>query len=577
MKGRGAPLPSSLRAFFEPRLGHDFGRVRIHTDAEAAETTSALGAAAFTVRDDVAFAPGRFEPDTPTGRRLIAHELVHVVQQSTGPARIARASYGVVAPNPRGVRGDLVERSDWIPPEEQVAPAPVPELSSEETAPEREVLVVQRQPPDAGGAPDAGPQLAAPTLALAPGANVTRGDNLTVSVNFAPASGETLTVTGWRYETPAHGNVARPAADADFQTRWSGVMAVSGELVFTYRVTPTGPNPPAGSPQTIRSPVAVNDRTGSQWVSVVTEQPEASLAGQPSPPRQFRQLGLHSTVAPALPTPTTTLIANGPNAQRTYVSSLTAGTFTALARIHPDLTAATSAFRTFHLNPSRLYFVVGTTKNLIPLADYSGLTVAAGTVSFTVPNWEAFYKKHNFYRVTATANGAPIVVRQAWWRLAANAEDADIRITNPAAVRAALGIPSTEGYTFTATPRGTWEGYQLMQAPAILAGTRSHEYAHATHSHRANFLKMMRALDPQRKIESVVAAPGHPVNFADRISGLWTEINRPDHELVDEAASRRQEAFVPVAGATMAEINTDPATGAFLGSVWSITDDRQMT
>jgi hypothetical protein len=61
------------------------------------------------------------------------------------------------------------------------------------------------------------------------------------------------------------------------------------------------------------------------------------------------------------------------------------------------------------------------------------------------------------------------------------------------------------------------------------------------------------------------------------VSDWWAEIIRPNHELVNEPASRAAESFVAVAGVTMAGVNTDPATGAFLGSVWDITHDAQMT
>ena len=85
--GQGVPLPDSERAFFEPRLGHPLGGVRIHTSPEAGEAARAISARAFTHRTDVAFAPGEYAPWTSAGRRLLAHELVHVVQQSglTGP------------------------------------------------------------------------------------------------------------------------------------------------------------------------------------------------------------------------------------------------------------------------------------------------------------------------------------------------------------------------------------------------------------------------------------------------------------------------------------------------------------
>lgn len=65
-------------AFFEPRLGRDLGPVRIHADAPAAASARALDARAFTVGHHIVFAAGRYTPRTPAGRRLLAHELVHV-------------------------------------------------------------------------------------------------------------------------------------------------------------------------------------------------------------------------------------------------------------------------------------------------------------------------------------------------------------------------------------------------------------------------------------------------------------------------------------------------------------------
>lgn len=78
----GSPLPPATRAFFEPRFGHDFADVRVHTDARAAEASRSVNALAFTVGRDVAFAGGQYSPQTSGGKRLLAHELAHVVQQS---------------------------------------------------------------------------------------------------------------------------------------------------------------------------------------------------------------------------------------------------------------------------------------------------------------------------------------------------------------------------------------------------------------------------------------------------------------------------------------------------------------
>src|SRR5439155_11614209 len=67
----------------EPRLGHDFSHVRVHTDAKAAESARAVNALAYTVGQNVVFGARQYEPHASEGRRLLAHELTHVVQQGT--------------------------------------------------------------------------------------------------------------------------------------------------------------------------------------------------------------------------------------------------------------------------------------------------------------------------------------------------------------------------------------------------------------------------------------------------------------------------------------------------------------
>lgn len=84
LRSPGHALDADSRAFFEPRFGHDFSPVRIHTGAAAGRSATDLGAAAYTVGRDIVFGAGRFAPGTHEGRRLLAHELTHVVQQSHG-------------------------------------------------------------------------------------------------------------------------------------------------------------------------------------------------------------------------------------------------------------------------------------------------------------------------------------------------------------------------------------------------------------------------------------------------------------------------------------------------------------
>lgn len=83
----GAPLERGLRADMERRFGHDFSHVRIHADRAAAESALDVDAQAYTVGHHVVFGVGNFAPGTHDGRRLIAHELAHVIQQSPQGAR----------------------------------------------------------------------------------------------------------------------------------------------------------------------------------------------------------------------------------------------------------------------------------------------------------------------------------------------------------------------------------------------------------------------------------------------------------------------------------------------------------
>ena len=77
----GRPLDATTRSFFEPRFGVDFSAVRIHTDTKAAASARAVNALAYTVGRDVVFNAGQYAPHRDSGKRLLAHELTHVVQQ----------------------------------------------------------------------------------------------------------------------------------------------------------------------------------------------------------------------------------------------------------------------------------------------------------------------------------------------------------------------------------------------------------------------------------------------------------------------------------------------------------------
>ncbi len=81
----GQPLDENTRAYFEPRFGYDFSQVRVHTGARASESARAVNALAYTTGRDVVFGTSLYTPHSTEGRRLLAHELTHVMQQRERP------------------------------------------------------------------------------------------------------------------------------------------------------------------------------------------------------------------------------------------------------------------------------------------------------------------------------------------------------------------------------------------------------------------------------------------------------------------------------------------------------------
>jgi hypothetical protein len=113
----------------EPRFGHDFSRVRVHTDERAAESAHAVGANAYTAGNHLAFGAGKYAPGTQGGQSLMAHELTHVVQQESGPVAGTSVGDGLSISNPtdaferqaKASAGVFNEHPDNLP---SVAPPP---------------------------------------------------------------------------------------------------------------------------------------------------------------------------------------------------------------------------------------------------------------------------------------------------------------------------------------------------------------------------------------------------------------------------------------------------------------------
>ena len=111
LRSQGRPLEAGTRTFMEERFGYDFGRVRVHTDREAAQTAAAFGARAFTLGQELVFAEGQYAPGTPGGQKLLAHELAHTMQQDSGMPSVRRQAADLSVrglPDGRAAQPDFV-------------------------------------------------------------------------------------------------------------------------------------------------------------------------------------------------------------------------------------------------------------------------------------------------------------------------------------------------------------------------------------------------------------------------------------------------------------------------------------
>jgi hypothetical protein len=95
LRSSGQPLDVATRAFMERRFGHDFSRVRVHLDSQAAASARDVNALAYTVGRDIVFAHGQFAPHTASGQRLLAHELAHTLQQGVAAEQVTMGDFRV--------------------------------------------------------------------------------------------------------------------------------------------------------------------------------------------------------------------------------------------------------------------------------------------------------------------------------------------------------------------------------------------------------------------------------------------------------------------------------------------------
>lgn len=116
----GSPLDTSTKGFMESRFSYDFSKVKIHIGETATRSAGSVNALAYTLGNNIVFGQGQYQPNTLKGKRLLAHELTHVVQQSN-------ASY-----NPYGLptREDDSSVIDSVSPTDTVIQRKPPETPS---------------------------------------------------------------------------------------------------------------------------------------------------------------------------------------------------------------------------------------------------------------------------------------------------------------------------------------------------------------------------------------------------------------------------------------------------------------
>lgn len=110
----GQPMSQTSRQFFEPRFGHNFSNVKIHTDSVAAKSAQSINALAYTTGNNIVFNSGQYSPESDSGKKLMAHELTHVIQQKSAGNKIQR-----MAPCPASLADDAP-----VPPGFHLYPGP---------------------------------------------------------------------------------------------------------------------------------------------------------------------------------------------------------------------------------------------------------------------------------------------------------------------------------------------------------------------------------------------------------------------------------------------------------------------
>jgi hypothetical protein len=411
--------------------------------------------------------------------------------------------------------------------------------------------------------------------------DITRGTKVTFTIQDPPKD---ISVQSWAFEetleTGKKVKVPRPKNDGaeTWNTSWEGQMVVPGKIIVKYQIKKkiSKGKWDIKNEKPLEYEVKVVARTGDPdpWRSTVKrheEQPTSTipnnfLGGQSKPtvpPQKFPDLGLHvSRTEPEKYVPKTINLTKGPN--RGYsIFDIIQLEFHSYGYINDDLRNAQSQFST--AQDGNAYFTMGNspTLNLVKSRQY--YTISGKTVK--VSDEERFRKDHSIpVYITSPPPKRPIASND--WTLSGNSiklviSEDDFRKKYNIGDKAYSIVP---------------ESYRLM-FPRIghadlLKYTQRHEYAGNPNSHRANFEKLVRALDPKAYAENLISRPGAQVNLTQLLNNRLKLLSEDDrHRIVDEETTKNEKKVRYIEGDRIFGCNEDD-TGNLVGIVWNPANNQ---
>jgi hypothetical protein len=410
--------------------------------------------------------------------------------------------------------------------------------------------------------------------------DITRGTKVTFTIQDPP---QDISVKSWTFEetleTGKKVTVPRPKNDSaeTWNTSWEGQMVASGKIIVKYQIKKKiGKNKwDIKNEKPLEYEAKVVARTGDPdpWRSTVTRHEEQPTSAIPNnflgsqskpkvPPTSFPDLGRHvSRTEPQNYVPKTINLTRGPN--RGYgIFDVIQLEFHSYGYINDDLRDAQSQFS--GAQDGNAYFTMGNSPTLHSVKSAQYYTIQGKTVK--INDEERFRKDHDI-PVYITSPPPRRSLDKNDWTLSGN----QISLVDEENFRTKYNI-GDKAYSLQA------ETYQIrfprIKHADLLRYTRRHEYAGNPNSHRANFEKLVRALDPKAYAEDLISRPVAQLNLTQLLSNRLKLLSEDDrHRIVDEETTKNDKKARYVEGERIFGCNEDDA-GDLVGIVWDPVNNR---